>query len=507
MVADALTLVSDLVAAGPASAGSKAFTFYGSGFGHGVGMSQWGAFGLARQGWNYKKILTHYYSHTRVRKTKKEPRTIRVGLSQSDHEYRIEAEGGPVKIVVDNPKHGTVVGTVPGGKKWRIRTSGSNFEVLTNKGKRVGGKLWGGPNANLYLVYGQGGSKVHVPEAGNTYNRGTLELNLYSCGGSCAMRMILDVPLEQYLYGIAEVSNSWPKNALRAQAVAARSYAIAKVAIYGQHSGSCNCGVTANIDQAYAGWDKEGSAGGNRWVSAARSTARQVVAYHGKAIQAFYSASSGGFTENNENVWGGTPLPYLRGVCDPGDYVKQNPSRTWRAHFTRKQVTGDLRGYTGNIGTVRRFDNEQRGVSGRIVSVRVRGSHGSHSVSGTELRAALGLQDDRVWINTNREVVGPIRTLYDRLNCAPGLPTSKQVKIAGGKGTAQAFKTGSIYRNEHANVTVWLRGMLLSTYQAHGGPKGKLGLPTSGIHKHGKKYSVTFQRGTIRCTSKGCKVS
>jgi SpoIID/LytB domain protein len=502
----ALAVALPGLAAGPASA-SKAFTFYGSGYGHGVGMSQWGAFGLARRGWNYKKILTHYYSHTRVRKAKHAPRSIRVGLSQGDHEYRIEAQGGPVKVVVGSPKHGTVIGSVPGGKRWRVKAAGNNFKVLNSRGKRVGGKSWGGPKTNLYLVYGHGGSKVHVPEGGNTYNRGTLELNLYSCGGSCAMRLILDVSLEQYLYGVAEVSNSWPKDALRAQAVAARSYAIAKIAIYGQHAGSCNCGITAGLDQAYAGWDKEGSAGGRHWVGAVHATTRQVVAYKGKAIQAFYSASSGGFTENNENVWGGSPLPYLRGVCDPGDYVKQNPSRTWRAHFSRKQLTRDLHPYTGGIGTVRSFGSYKRGVSGRIVSVRVHGTHGSHNVSGAELRAGLGLRDDRVWINSDREVVGSIRTLYDRLNCAPGLPVSKDVKIAGGKGSKQDFKTGTIYRNEHAKVTVWLRGMLLATYQDHGGPKGKLGMPTSGVRKHGKKYSVNFQHGTIVCTKSGCKVA
>ena len=106
-----------------------------------------------------------------------------------------------------------------------------------------------------------------------------------------------------------------------------------------------------------------------------------------------FSSSSGGFTENNENVWGGSPIGYLRGVCDPGDFTTSNPNATWVETFTTSEVT---QGLGLGIGAVEGFANEVRGVSGRIISVTVRGANGQKAISGNALRSALGLHDDRV---------------------------------------------------------------------------------------------------------------
>src|SRR5207249_3565900 len=123
-----------------------------------------------------------------------------------------------------------------------------------------------------------------------------------------------------YLLGLSEVPSSWPTAALEAQAVAARTYALEKVERLGQHRSFCDCGLySSTADQVYGGWDKEAAADGARWAAAVARTRHQIVAYHGVPIQAYYSSSSGGHTESNDAVWGGAPLPYLRGVCDPGD--------------------------------------------------------------------------------------------------------------------------------------------------------------------------------------------
>ena len=90
-------------------------------------------------------------------------------------------------------------------------------------------------------------------------------------------------------------------------------------------------------------------------------------------------SSSGGYTENNENVWGGTPIDYLRGVCDPGDYTSANPNATWIETFSPGEITQDL---GLSIGTVTGFTNVDRGVSGRILSVTVEGANGQASISG-----------------------------------------------------------------------------------------------------------------------------
>ena len=473
-----LAIVAGTLGTLPASPASArgAFTFYGSGSGHGLGMSQWGAFGLAQDGWGHKRILTHFYSGTTVRQDASPPKNVRVGLTQGQTSVRLTAQAGPVRIRVSG---GATVGTIPRGKTWTVRAAGDRYRVLTGAGRRVGGRDWGGTARDLALSYSSAGARVRSPDAGATYNRGSIEFNLYSCGGAaCSMRMVLVIPPEAYLLGLSEVPSSWPLAALRAQAVASRSYAFNKVAA-GQHRSGCNCGVyDSSLDQVYVGWLKEGGAQGARWVRSVRQTSNQIVASGGGAIAAFYSSSDGGHTEDNENVWGGTPLSYLRGVCDPGDYTNANPSAVWRVSYSASAVTGRLDGYTGNIGTVTGFKDFDRGVSGRIITVRVTGRGGSDVITGAQFRAGLGLRDDRVWVNRNKNVTGKIRATYDRENCGPGLPTTPEVDVRG--GSRQKFETGAIYRNA-GDVTVWLRGPVYDEYTDVSGPDGVLGLPTSKV--------------------------
>jgi stage II sporulation protein D len=282
----------------PQASARNSFTFYGSGFGHGLGMSQWGAYGLAREGWAHKRILTHFYSNTDVRRAQAPPKHLRVGLTQGQSSVRLSAESGPVTIHVERAGRGTtVVGKIPRGRTWTVRAAGDEYRVLTAAGRRVGGKDWGGSARDLSLTYAPAGARVRSPDAGATYNRGQIEFNLTGCGGArCAMRMILIVSPESYLLGLSEVPSSWPLAALRAQAVAARSYALYKVQA-GQHRAGCNCGLyDSSIDQVYAGWAKEGGHLGGRWVRSVRQTDGQIVAAGGDVIAAFYTSSDGGHT-------------------------------------------------------------------------------------------------------------------------------------------------------------------------------------------------------------------
>jgi hypothetical protein len=198
-------------------------------------------------------------------------------------------------------------------------------------------------------------------------------------------------------------------------------------------------------------------------------------------IQAFYAASDGGYSEDVEDVWhGGDPdfaIPYLRGVCDPGEHTAANPWTDWTRSFTGSAVTMRLGPYTGGIGTIRRFTDARRGESGRIVSVLARGTNGSARVTGTELRSALGLPDGRVWINQDRNIVGAIRSTYDALMCRPGLPRSGTATYD--HGARQLFAVGGIYRNARVDLRVWLKGPVHDEYVAVGDAGGRLGLPVS----------------------------
>ena len=168
----------------------------------------------------------------------------------------------------------------------------------------VGGKTWGSATSDLFATYADHGARVTVPEGGATYNRGTLEFNLTACTNGCSLRLILQVPFEEYLLGIGEVPSSSPVEALRAQAIAARSFALYKLRKYGLQP-TCNCDLTdGSNDQVYIGWDKEGGLDGARWVKAVRSTAGAIVTYHGAVALTVFTASDGGHTEDLNVRWG-----------------------------------------------------------------------------------------------------------------------------------------------------------------------------------------------------------
>jgi SpoIID/LytB domain protein len=472
---------------------------FGAGFGHGLGMSQWGAFGLAKKGWGAERIVKHFYSGTRVARTDSVPTDLRIGLVQGKGSVRLTAQSGDVELRLGGP-NGTVVATVPSGATWKVRAAGNQYRIVEGTGGTVA--TVGGPANPIFAVYQSLGSRVRIPEALHTYNRGKIEFDLYSCdAGNCVMRLVLSVDPQGYLYGLGEVPSSWPMSAMKAQAIAARTYAFSKAAA-SQHRPVCDCALYASAnDQVYAGWDKEGGVDGDRWVSAVNQTNDKVILQGNQTIQAFYMSSSGGFTENNENVWGGSPIRYLRGVCDPGDFTTANPNATWVEAFSTSEVTQEL---GLGIGAVEGFADEVRGVSGRIVSVTVRGANGQASISGNRLRSALGLHDDRVWINSNRLVTGAIRQKYDKLGCSPGLPRSAEVGVAGGR--RQKFEDGVIYFSDPTGAHE-LHGPVLDRYRKEGGPGGSLGFPTSDVRKlQNGNLRANFEHGVITCDGSSCRV-
>lgn len=493
-----LVAVSAALVPAPAARAGDPFTFYGSGWGHGLGLSQWGAYGLATSGWSSTKILTHFYSGTKVTTVAEQPVDIRVALASAEKELHLTAEAGPVRLSVKQPVGGTLVGKIPEGETWVVRAVDGAYEVRDAAGEVVGGKTWGSASSDLFITYAESGARVTVPEGGATYNRGVLELNLTACTQACSLRLILRVPLEEYLLGIGEVPSSWPEEALQAQAVAARSFALYKIRKYGVQP-SCNCHLTdGSNDQVYVAWDKEGGLDGRRWVKAVRSTAGSIVTYKGAVALTVFSASDGGQTEDLNVQWG-TPLaayPYLAGVCDPGDYTATNPWTEWTRRFTARELTSALAPYTGDIGEVSRFGAIDRGVSGRIEDAVVRGENGDATVTGSELRSALGLPDNRVWINVDKNVVGAIRLKYDALMCEPGLPTSVSKAVPG--GARQRFQSGAIYRNGVLDVTLWLKGPVYEEYVAAGEARGPLGLPIADPVNIGNLPSVACPDGCWR---------
>lgn len=187
------------------------------------------------------------------------------------------------------------------------------------------------------------------------------------------------VNLEEYLYSVlgSEMSSNWPLEALKAQAVVARSYALY------QRQRSTNrpydLGNTTGW-QVYKGIDKEALT----TQAAVAATAGQVVTYKGSIIDAVFHSSSGGHTENSENVWV-KPLPYLQGVPD---FDRGTPGFQWAKNFSNEELRSRIPG----LGKIRTLEVQRQSPFGRVMSIKVVGEAGARVMKGDTLREALGLR-------------------------------------------------------------------------------------------------------------------
>ena len=485
--------LASLPASGAGAASS--FTWFGSGYGHGIGVSQYGTLGFAQAGWGADKILKHYYHGVKVPKKTPPTALIKIGLLQYRSSTKLVAASGSFELKL---KSGTHVDSVKPGQSRTITIVDGKYRVKRGNGEVVG-DLWGGDQNHLLAVR-NGDARISVPEWGHQIAHGKVQFDIVG-NASAHVRAVMKV--EHYLFGISEVPSLWPFPALRAQAILARSYAYWRLA--GPPRSGCSCDVlTTPADQAYTGWSKESGTGGNRWVSSVKKTNQKVVTHQGDYVYTPYSSSSGGHTEDIQKVWpGAAPAPHLDGVCDPRDDNAANPNVTWSVTYSASTVTSNLKPYTGDIGTVTKFKDYNRGESGRVTTVRVVGTQGSTVVEGWDIRSAMGLKDTRFSVNKNLNITGRIRTKYDKENCKPGRATGSKKGIQG--GAYQRFLKGRIYVNDAADKVVWVRGAVLDKYLSVGGHGGKLGLPVSFTKVPGGHKGV-FDGGIIVCTS-GCTVT
>jgi SpoIID/LytB domain protein len=497
----AATVAAALIAsATPARA--QTFDFPGRGWGHGLGMSQWGARGLAEKGLTASEILKRYYTGISVQ-TKTSPSEIRVGLLQERAEIYVEADGA----IGLYDSSGTKKASGKAGERWTVRPKGSKLEVL-GPGSTTPKFTSGVP---VTVRYEATGAKITLPQTGKKYGHGRLDIDINAETGKTRAIMIL--PFEQYLYGLAEMPASWHHEALEAQAIAGRTYALEKIGRLGQARTVCNCAVYAStVDQVYAGTDHEVS----RWVTAVNETKGLVATYGGKPIQAYYSSSSGGFTENNENVFGGKALPYLRGVCDTGDYVGgENPNANWKVSYESTEVQSRLREAGHNVGTIRKISYLQpRGVSGRVLAVKdathggvlVDGTLDDARLSGSTWRQILELKSNLLAPN----ITGGIRLRYDSLSCKPGLATGTERTWKDEAGTArgreQTFANGRLIYGSVSKKVFYVQNSFLERYDAAREAGTDLGLPTAdGASISGGKLA-TFENGNIYVSKFGARI-
>ena len=221
---------------------------------------------------------------------------------------------------------------------------------------------------------------------GDRWYRGTTRLIRQKNG----ITVINNVDLEDYLYSVvgAEAVSSWPIEALKAQAVAARSYALYKS--IKESNGVYDVDTTVGT-QVYKGLDTEYTT----THEAVNSTLGQVMTYNDEVILAAFHSSSGGYTENVEDVWS-SPLPYLRSVVD---YDRQSPVFEWQQLIPVKKIKSLVAG----IGQIKGLQPAKMTPHGRIITMKVTGDRGSKTVSGKELREALELRSTLFRISTEGE--------------------------------------------------------------------------------------------------------
>ena len=372
-----VVISSGLSACLPVLGGQESFTLVGGGFGHGVGMSQYGARGRADAGQSAAQILGAYYQGTAITNTS--PAGPRVKLLDS----------ASTEVSVSS---GAMYGQAEGGTPFLFALPGdhvvlkvSGSSVTAQQVSPITGTLVTVSNGAFRLTWDQGAAFT-VSAAGRSYQWGSL---VAKPRGN-ALQLTLDqMSMDQYLYGLGEVPASWPTEALRAQAIAGRTYAAYRLA----HPQSSDFDLYASvIDQAFVGTTQTAGASGPNWTQAVDSTSGQVITYNGSTIQAFYSSSNGGNSENSEYVWS-SALPYLRAIADPWDQATGNSRFSWSRTYSPGELQSWLvRSGRADIGPVASLSiGGNIGASGRVdkATVTLVGTAGSVTMTGNQFRSMI----------------------------------------------------------------------------------------------------------------------
>ena len=387
----AATVAAALAAASPAAEARTVYTLTGHGWGHGIGLSQYGALGYAQHGWAYDTILAHYYTGTTL-SALPNPVQMRIQLASGRSSYAI---AGSSKITVVD-EGGTKSKTIPAGSyrvergttgRLRVVDASSNARVV----KHLTGPVRLGASQALRVD-----STVGIGWAGDHWHG---YLRVIRSGSSL---MLVDVvPLEYYLRGVvpSEMPSSWLPAALRAQAVAARSYAVAT-----RHPTSLFDAYADTRSQVYGPMEHEASASN----AAVAATAHKVVMYNGAVAVGFFSSSSGGRTASEQAAWGSGGEPYLVPVRDRYDGAGGlNPNHTWP---TRVLTPRDLARALGVKGKVRSVDLTIDGPSQRVTHATFHTGLANHGYSGPGAELALGLRSNYFRI-VGATLKGPAHTI------------------------------------------------------------------------------------------------
>src|ERR1700733_2221960 len=351
-----VALVAAVLCAGGAFAATAraqvAWVVHGHGFGHGVGMSAYGAYGYALKGKSYQFILGHYYTGTSLG-TISGPNVVRVLLSTSSGDVDFSEATSACRTKLEPTR------------TYQAHRLGNTVVLRTSAGK---------PLARCGATLRAAGKGV-INIAGVGRYRGALETVVNESG---ELNVVNALSVDNYVKGVIpnESPPSWPIEELKAQAVASRSFALT-----GGREGDGFDLYSDTRSQVYKGLESEYTTSDE----AEEETAGQVLMYEGNIAETLFSACSGGKTESIQNVFG-TAIPYLVGVPDPYDSLC--PLHEWTLKLSGPEISEKLAGLLD--GKLMKVVITKTGYSPRIIEAKLYGTGGVTSVTGEQLEVALG---------------------------------------------------------------------------------------------------------------------
>lgn len=336
------------------------------------------------------------------------------GILQSDKGFTFAAGNGTYGAITQyydsyeaaKQQANTIKNALPaytGGGKWQLYVSGmtgdqlrqktglptenvasvSNMILIQSNGKTIA-------LTNLITPqFGAANSDDSIITINNKQYRGKIQPTRVKGGNIVPVNA---VSIEDYLYGVipCEMSPSYAAEALKAQAVAARTYAVKKIEMKAHtEKGYDLCDGTHC--QAYKGKEAEHP----ETNSAVDATKGLLIYYQGEPIESVFFASSGGYTENSEDIWT-APLPYLKAVPD----VYEVDTNTWKKQFTAAQLTNLTSAKGDNIGQVTDLVISKISLGGRVQELKIVGTKGTKVLTKLQICSYLsGLPTKMFTIN------------------------------------------------------------------------------------------------------------
>ena len=390
----ALLVLLTIASVAPAAAVPSTFTIKGSGYGHGVGLSQIGAKGQALEGKSAAQILNYYFPSAQVTPVS-DSQTIRVNVG---HQLTTIKVSGNFRLYASESDS--------------VYQSVSRAQTFAIVGNQIGAGDYGA--ADSWTIRWNDGSSVSVP--GVTMHYGYLQIKpIYVKGKGLLIEATNTLSLhDQYLWGVSEVPSYWPAAALQAQVIASRTYALSRM---GSIRPDCDCNIySSKYDQVYIGYAKESEPKyGSLWTSAVMATDIDsshalAITYNGQPINVYFFSSSGGATQLSKDVWG-TAYPYLVSVPDPWSLDKSlNPGY---ANWSRVVKQADIAA-AFSLPNVVRYVVTGRTLTGSALAVTAYSSAGaSAKISVSAFKSKLKLPSSWFDLPASVQVPLPLPTPTD----------------------------------------------------------------------------------------------